>query len=183
MALINRISRLFKADFNAVIDQIEEPELLLKQSVREMEDELARQERAVAQLAHEKESLTSRREEIAATARELDEELDVCFESGKEDLARVLVGRKLQAERLQKRIEARLESNRNSADQLERRLQHNRTTLESMRQKADVLAARTDDVSGDDRSSEDGFLSARACVDDHDVEVAFLREKAKRATS
>ena len=41
MALINRVARLFKADFHAVLDQIEEPELLLKQAVREMEDELA----------------------------------------------------------------------------------------------------------------------------------------------
>ena len=30
MALINRVSRLFTADFNAVLDRIEEPELLLK---------------------------------------------------------------------------------------------------------------------------------------------------------
>ena len=37
MALINRLSRLFKADFHAVLDQIEEPELLLKQAIREME--------------------------------------------------------------------------------------------------------------------------------------------------
>jgi phage shock protein A len=33
MALINRISRLFKADFHAVLDQIEEPEGLLKQAI------------------------------------------------------------------------------------------------------------------------------------------------------
>ena len=41
MALINRVSRLFRADFHAVLDQIEEPELLLKQAIRDMEDELA----------------------------------------------------------------------------------------------------------------------------------------------
>ena len=41
MALITRISRLFKADFHAVLDQIEEPEVLLRQAVREMEDSIA----------------------------------------------------------------------------------------------------------------------------------------------
>ena len=40
MALITRISRLFKADFHAVLDQIEEPEQLLRQAIREMEDDL-----------------------------------------------------------------------------------------------------------------------------------------------
>ena len=42
MALINRISRLFKADFHAVLDHIEEPEALLKQAIRDMEDDLAK---------------------------------------------------------------------------------------------------------------------------------------------
>ena len=36
MALINRISRLFQADFHAVLDQIEEPEQILKQAIRDM---------------------------------------------------------------------------------------------------------------------------------------------------
>ena len=44
MALINRISRLFKADFHAVLDHIEEPEALLKQAIRDMEDDLAKTE-------------------------------------------------------------------------------------------------------------------------------------------
>ena len=41
MALITRVSRLFQADFHAVLDRIEEPEVLLRQAVREMEEELA----------------------------------------------------------------------------------------------------------------------------------------------
>ena len=44
MALITRVSRLFQADFHAVLDRIEEPEVLLRQAVREMEEELARDE-------------------------------------------------------------------------------------------------------------------------------------------
>jgi phage shock protein A len=48
MALLNRVSQLFKADFNAVLDQIEEPEQILKQAVRDMEDELASSENRIA---------------------------------------------------------------------------------------------------------------------------------------
>ena len=40
MALINRVSRLFKADFHAVLDQLEEPEQILKQAIRDMEDDM-----------------------------------------------------------------------------------------------------------------------------------------------
>jgi len=47
MALINRLSRLFRADFHAVLDQIEEPEALLKQAIRDMEDDLANTEQRI----------------------------------------------------------------------------------------------------------------------------------------
>jgi phage shock protein A len=40
MALINRVARLFRADFHAVLDQIEEPELMLRQAIRDMAEEL-----------------------------------------------------------------------------------------------------------------------------------------------
>lgn len=36
MALINRATRLFRADLHAVLDRIEEPDILLRQAVREM---------------------------------------------------------------------------------------------------------------------------------------------------
>ena len=49
MTLITRLSRLFRADFHAVLDRIEEPETLLRQAIREMEEEIACQEQAMAE--------------------------------------------------------------------------------------------------------------------------------------
>src|SRR5262247_3541760 len=56
MALINRMSRLFTADVHAVLDRIEEPDVLLKHAVREMEEELARGEQRARVLGHELET-------------------------------------------------------------------------------------------------------------------------------
>ena len=86
MALLNRVSQLFKADFNAVLDHIEEPEQILKQAVRDMEDELATSEKRIAAVAQEQEALIVRSKEVQAAASELDDQLDLCFESGKDDL-------------------------------------------------------------------------------------------------
>ncbi len=44
MALISRLTQLFQADFHAVLDRLEEPDALLRQAVRDMEDALARDE-------------------------------------------------------------------------------------------------------------------------------------------
>ena len=57
MALINRFSRLFRADLHAVLDRIEEPTILLKQAVREMEDDVNQDERNLKIFEHELEQI------------------------------------------------------------------------------------------------------------------------------
>ncbi|OOZ38928.1 hypothetical protein BOW53_13550 [Solemya pervernicosa gill symbiont] len=60
MALINRVTRLFRADMHAVLDRIEEPEVLLRQSIREMEEALADDEQQLRQLIEEGEQIAER---------------------------------------------------------------------------------------------------------------------------
>ena len=42
MALIKRVARLFHSDMHAVLDRLEDPESLMKHSIREMEEDLRR---------------------------------------------------------------------------------------------------------------------------------------------
>ena len=102
MALINRLSRLFRADFHAVLDQIEEPEALLKQAIRDMEDDLANTEQRIKLCAHDQDALSRRKDELENSIAETDAQLDLCFESEKDDLAKGLIRKKLEAERLLK---------------------------------------------------------------------------------
>ena len=88
MALINRMSRLFTADLHAVLDRMEEPDVLLKHAVREMEEELAREEQRSRVLEHESGSLAERQKNAQALLAELGEQLDVCFASGNDALCR-----------------------------------------------------------------------------------------------
>lgn len=182
MALINRVSRLFKADFNAVLDHIEEPETLLRQAIRDMEDELAACEQRIAQCTHEQEALSARKAEILTSGGELEAQLDLCFESGKEELAKGVVRRKLEAERLLKRLDAELQANGRYLERQKALLDENRATLEGLRQKADLIVSRTPaDRSG---GPEDMARLARDLrVDDEEVEIAYLREKAARSGS
>jgi phage shock protein A len=183
MALINRVSRLFKADFNAVLDHIEEPEQLLRQAIRDMEDELAASEQHIALCTQEQEALGARRAEMLASAGEFGQQLDLCFESGKEELARGIIRRKLEAERLLKRLDGEIEANGRHLAEQEKLNDENRATLDGLRQKAELIVSRTPaerDVGG----REDIARIARELrVDDDEVEIAFLREKAARSRS
>jgi phage shock protein A len=182
MALINRVSRLFKADFNAVLDHIEDPEQVLKQAVRDMEDELQAAERRIASCEQDQEALLARGNEIRESSSELEEQLDLCFESGKDELARNIVRRKLEAGRLMKRLDARLEGNQRFLDRERKQIEENRSVLEGMRQKAELFVNRTPESSfAGERWG--GCPGDDASVHEDEVEIAYLREKSARSGS
>lgn len=184
MALINRISRLFRADFHAVLDQIEEPEALLKQAIRDMEDDLAATEQRIALCAHDQAALTVRRSEVEEAISEIDSQLDLCFESDKDDLARNLIKKKLEAERLHKRLSAKHAANQSFLDEQRAMHDDNNATLESLRQKAELFAHRPT-VHSDAGSEFDdiAWMAGEMTVGDDEVEIAYLREKSIRSAS
>lgn len=178
MALIRRMSRLFTADLHAVLDQIEEPEILLKQAVREMEEELARQEQRIKWLRHERELVIAREGELKSAPAEIDEQLDLCFADGNEELARKLTRRKLQTQRLAQRLSAKREIADKALADNEANLAENRERLEGMRQKAECLAEELGDA-----HTERSFANAEWAVAEDEVEIAYLREKQRRSKS
>ena len=184
MALINRVSRLFKADFHAVLDQIEEPEQLLKQAIRDMEDDLAATEQRINLCRHDTEALSVRKSELEHALTEIDEQLDLCFESEKEDLAKNLIRRKLEAARLLQRLNAKHAANEKYYADQGRMLDENRATLEGLRQKAELFAQRTPAHPNSGSEFDDiDWMAREMTVGDDEVEVAFLREKSLRNAS
>lgn len=175
MALITRLSRLLRADVNAVLDRIEEPAVLLHQAVREMEEELARDEQRARLLEHEHRQLDARTAELERARCELDAQLDTCLDAGKDDLARALIRRRLEAEQQQRVLGGRRDALDETRAGLRRRIEDNRRRLDAMRQKVDLLAGDETD------RADDRWPSAEPAVRDEDVEVAFLRETQRRA--
>ncbi|MFC1664376.1 PspA/IM30 family protein [Pseudomonadota bacterium] len=178
MALITRVSRLFRADFHAVLDRIEEPDVLLKQAVREMQEDIDRDDQRLKFLDHEQGQSQKRLTELDQSLKQMEQELDVCFNANKEDIARVLVKRKLEAERLRNVLMQKSEVLENQLEELNNRLIENRSRLLAMQQKLELLSKK-DALSQFDRCSSYSEFS----VQDDDLEVAFLLEKQKRKPS
>lgn len=175
MPLITRVSRLFRADLHAVLDRLEEPDVLLRHAVREMEEALAQDERRLRLLEHDHEQLTTRIRDLEEALRQAEGELDVCFEAEKHDLARTLIRRRLELQGHQRILARKSDGAKAQRVALASRVEENRRYLESMRQKAELLA---DD---DTRSAPQETVKAPDLgVRDEDVEVAFLRELKRR---
>lgn len=188
MALIRRFLRLFQADLHGVIDRLEEPEILLKQALREMEEELERGELALKKLSRERDGIVLREEELAQSQANVEQELDLCFEADNEALARTLLKRQLEMEKLSKHLARKLEEL--DAGLRERRvdLAENRSRYESVRQKAELLKEenQVNYRVGDGGSIwlvEDVWRAKDFSVRDEEVEIALLKEKERRAES
>ncbi len=176
MALISRLTQLFQADFHAVLDRIEEPDALLRQAVRDMEDALARDEQHVKHLHADRAQMTNRLDELQTSLTRLDEELDVCFAADQDDLAKGVIRRQLEIHKLGTILARKKTTIEEELGDLDARTAENRGRLESMRQKAEMLA-ENEPVGGPFDPTPDVTVHA------DEVDVAYLREKQKRRAS
>ena len=176
MALVTRLTRLFQADFHAVLDRIEEPELQLRQAVREMQFALEQDRQRLQLLQHEAAELGKAVEAAEARLQSLDEELDICLAANEEDLARDLVRRKLAAERQASTSRERGANIEQQCGELARRIEEQTQQLDSMQQKLELLAG------GDEQIGSHAAVSGDA-IRNEEIEIALLREKQRRAKS
>ena len=175
MTLIKRVSRLLRADVHAVLDLMEEPGALLKQALRDMEDEVARGQKELELLEDEGHQMDARRSRLERSLKDMDSQLDTCFQSEDETLARALIKQQLETREIHKHLTAKRESVELACNSLRERLDEQRSRLRTMRQKADLLVG-ADNTARTNYDWEHPVVTVR----NEDVEVAYLRAKQAR---
>jgi len=184
MTIITRMTRLFTADLHCVLDHIEEPETLLRQAIREMQTSLESAETNLATSQQRMQALDNRIVALKQSLNDIDSQLDLCFESNEDELARGLVKRKLECSRLEKRLNAQKSTLQQSIIQQQEAFVQNQQSLAQLRQKADALNTNATGDTHNYKSTD----SIMTCVDginvsDADIDVAFLQEKKSRGAS
>ncbi len=178
MPILNRLTQLFRADLHGVLDRVEQPDLLLRQSLREMDDALADARRRLERDRRSREALGRRQQEIATTLAASSDELDLCLDAGNDDLARVLLRRRLEGERLLAHLarqSARLDA---AIEQAQRALLEQQAQFDLLRQQAEAQVPAGDDAS---TAAAPSWSAEQFAVSDADVELALLREQRRRA--
>ena len=176
MALITRLSRLFEADFHALLDRIEEPDLQLKQALREMQFALDQDRQRLKLLQHEAEQVDKAATDVAASIKDFDDELNICLAAKKDDLARDLIRRKLAGERQLQALQHRSASIDSQRQSLTSEIDEQTQQLASMKQKLELLVSEDNPLDGA------GFDHANT-IRNEEIEIALLREKERRAKS
>jgi len=105
MTLFARLADLVTANLHALVDRVEDPELLLAHLIRELEEGLAlvRQQAARALAADHR--LRRELEQHRAGARHWQEQARAAVDQGREDLARRALARQLEQEDLARGLE------------------------------------------------------------------------------
>ena len=175
MALINRITRLFRADLNAVLDRMEEPESLLKDAIREMEQLIENDTRQTRQMEQEKTENNERLQMTEQNLVKIDKELDLCFETNNEVLARKLVKRKLETQKYRQLTMRRHQQIAKALEEIALRLNENRDSLSTVKQKLELLVGKPIPA-----ESNQYHPDHQAFIHDDEVEIAFIQEKQQR---
>lgn len=176
MALITRLSRLFEADFHAVLDRIEEPDLQLKQAVREMQFALDQDRQRLKLLQHEADQLAKTTSAVMSSLEGYDEELDICLAAKKDDLARDLLRRKLAADKQRQALQQQSVSIDAQRQSLAVEIEEQNQQLASMKQKLELLVKQ-------DGAADGCAFGHGDAISNEEIEIALLREKERRAKS
>jgi len=171
MALITRISRLFTADMHAVIDRLEEPDLVLKQALRDMQDTVAVGRNRVQGLRVQAQTLGERATEARNQLPPLEQELAVCLDANDDALARNVIRRKLQVQATIEAVSARQRDVQRAVEEGEQRLDEQVRELESLRQKSELVDLPNPPT------------SAPVNISAEQVEIALLQVKQRRQPS
>ena len=180
MALLSRISHLFTADFHALLDCLEEPESVCRQAIRDMEEELSDLERQIEIDELEIARVNRRISDARAQTDQITVELDVCFQSSEDELAKSLIRRKLIVEKQIDAFTQRSADLTALASSRKEALAENQRHLAAMQEKLQIFTGLTDDLPDDSARSS---MSCADNVSEDEVEIAFLRAKQSRESA
>ena len=179
MTLFTRVSRLFKADVHGILDALEEPEAILKQAVREMEEEIDKSRLQIKKLDKQIERFGTIKKNLKSKLESTEQQIDYAFTENNEVLIKSLLRKKLE-------INLQVETTRNGLLQLndektelETELKEQNDKLKSIIEKLNLFSDQPSyrQMNGlDEIGSED----ANGTVTQEDVELAFIHEKKCR---
>lgn len=177
MGLLARISTVFKAKANKVLDRLENPYETLDYSYEKQLELLQNVRRNIANVVSAKKRLELQAVKLRSTLAKLDDQAKEALSLGREDLARAALERKISLERQIKELEeevSTLQKEQEKLTQVEERL---KAKVEAFRTKKELLKAQYSAAEAQVRIGE-----ALTGLSEEMADVGFAIERAERRT-
>ena len=98
MGLWARLTRIFRASTGAALDKMENPELVLQQTIRDMRDRVPELNNSVAQVMATERLLLKQKENLSGQVVDLDSKIKASVKMNRDDIATAYIGQLQQAQ-------------------------------------------------------------------------------------
>lgn len=173
MTLFYRLKRLVRSDVHAVLDSLEEPKLILLQSLRDMKEELERIENNCRETKKELQDKKSSLEDLSQTLKELDDKIALAISEKKEEAARFFIKKQILSQKNKAGLEKAIQKITTHLQELEKDLANKQELYDDIAQKSETLITQM-------ANQSDAFESAKKMQItetelDHEVELELLK--------
>jgi Phage shock protein A (IM30), suppresses sigma54-dependent transcription len=140
--IFKRISDVISANINDLIDRVENPERMIKQIIREMEENIRQAKEGVIEAIASEKRLQKELENNQKQSDEWWKKAEQALRMSNEELARTALARKKEHDNICKALEPPWQAARNTSERLKTQLRALEAKLEEARRKRGTLVAR-----------------------------------------
>jgi len=141
-SIFKRLSSLINASVNDLVDRAEDPERMIKQFIREMEEHIQAAKQGVIEAVASEKQLEKQVDEQKRRTAEWLTKAEAAVAQDREDLARAALERKKEYERTLQSLEPAWQSAKQTSAHLKQQLQRLEAKLEEAKLKRGTLVAR-----------------------------------------
>ena len=172
MALLDRVSRLIRANLNDLVDKAENPEKLLKQLLLDMENQLMQVKTQVALAVADQHLLENKQKDNLASQQDWVRKAELALNKGDEALARMALERSLTFETAAQNFSQQIEDQAHQVEMLKTALYRLEQKMAETRSKADLLIAQH-------RRAKLSERAGTAALEEFGQDAAFVRMRNK----
>ncbi len=195
MAIFSRLNRVIKSNLNALIDQAEDPDKMIGQTVTDMKSALKRARKDLIEALGSAKRLDKKERALEQEAVDWEQKAILALEQDDDDLAREALRRKARALRDAKEVRARAAAQATAADAMKAQLERIEEKLDDLKARQKTLAAQVrqartqrpdPELTSGDRLGGGAFTDLERMADqidqlDAEVEAHELLEDPKHA--
>lgn len=142
MGIFSRLNRVIKSNLNALIDQAEDPEKLIGQTVSDMKSALSRARKELVEALGSAKRLEKKEKELEGEAAEWERKAVLALEQDDDDLAREALRRKARTLKDAQTVRARAAEQTTTADAMKLQLERIEEKLDDLKARQKTLAAQ-----------------------------------------
>lgn len=143
MGILDRVSRLVRANVNDALDNAEDPEKMLNELIRDMDREIREARGQVAAMIAQEKELAADKAEADRLSAEWQRRAELAVDQNRDDLAREALRRKRDSDENARIYGEQLVAQQQSVSRLKSQLQELENKYDQMQSKRDALIARS----------------------------------------